>query len=267
MEDADRLTEPAANALLKAIEEPGLRTVWLLCAPALQDVIPTLRSRCRHIQLHTPRLDDIVNSLIHQNQAAPLLADFAARASFGHVGRARLLATSEAARENRRIVLALSFHLESIATTFRAAQKVIDLANIEASVIFEAQNELELSKLQEAYGKGATGRGMATGGIKAVRELEKEQKARASRMILDSVDGNLLLIATFFRDVMLTQFGSKESIINVDIREQIENYARKTTLHSTIDKIGAIFDARIALANQSSPLLICEALMCQLAKK
>ena len=51
MEDADRLTESAANALLKAIEEPGNRTVWLLCAPTLHDVLPTIRSRCRHLQL------------------------------------------------------------------------------------------------------------------------------------------------------------------------------------------------------------------------
>ncbi len=56
MEDADRLTESAANALLKAIEEPGTRTVWLLCAPTLHDVLPTIRSRCRHLQLRTPSI-------------------------------------------------------------------------------------------------------------------------------------------------------------------------------------------------------------------
>ncbi|KWX11038.1 DNA polymerase III subunit delta', partial [Carbonactinospora thermoautotrophica] len=35
MEDADRLTESAGNVLLKAIEEPAPRTVWMLCSPAL----------------------------------------------------------------------------------------------------------------------------------------------------------------------------------------------------------------------------------------
>ncbi len=45
VEDADRLTEQAGNALLKAIEEPTARTVWLLCAPTVEDVLPTIRSR------------------------------------------------------------------------------------------------------------------------------------------------------------------------------------------------------------------------------
>lgn len=85
-------------------------------------------------------------------------------------------------------------------------------------------------------------------------------------MIVDSVDGNLLLIATFFRDVMRMQIDSGESIINIDIRDQIDHYARKTTLHSTVGKFGAILDARLALINQASPLLTCEALMCQLAR-
>ena len=89
MEDADRLTESAANALLKAIEEPGTRTVWLLCAPTLHDVLPTIRSRCRHLQLHTPSIDAVTQVLIKRDKISPTMADFAARVSQGHIGRAK----------------------------------------------------------------------------------------------------------------------------------------------------------------------------------
>ena len=54
VEDADRLTDQACNALLKAIEEPTERTVWMLCAPTVEDVLPTIRSRCRLVTLATP---------------------------------------------------------------------------------------------------------------------------------------------------------------------------------------------------------------------
>ena len=79
MEDADRLTESAANALLKAIEEPGNRTVWLLCAPTLHDVLPTIRSRCRHLQLVTPSNTDVAQVLQSRDGISPVMADFAAR--------------------------------------------------------------------------------------------------------------------------------------------------------------------------------------------
>ena len=39
IEDSDRMTESAANALLKAIEEPASRSIWLLCAPTSDDVL------------------------------------------------------------------------------------------------------------------------------------------------------------------------------------------------------------------------------------
>jgi DNA polymerase-3 subunit delta' len=128
-----------------------------------------------------------------------------------------------------------------------------------------AANE-QIAKLQEAYGKGATGRGMATGGAKAVKELEKEQKSRATRMVRDSLDGALLDIATFYRDVMMVQSGSSEAIINTDMADAINSYAAKHPKHTTINKMSAIMEARTSLAHNAAPLLTCEALMCRLAK-
>jgi DNA polymerase-3 subunit delta' len=266
MEDADRLTESAANALLKAIEEPGTRTVWLLCAPTLHDLLPTIRSRCRHIQLHTPSDEAVTKVLINRDGITPAMAQFAARVSQGHIGRAKYLATNESVRSNRAALMRLPIQLNSLAAAFKAAQHLVDIATTEANTASEARDEKEVNALQEAYGKGATGRGMATGAAKAVKELEKEQKSRATRMVRDSIDGALLDIATFYRDVMMVQAGNDEAIINTDMRDEIIKYASTHPHHTTIDKMSAIMAARVNLAHNAAPLLTCEALMCRLAK-
>jgi DNA polymerase-3 subunit delta' len=266
MEDADRLTESAANAMLKAIEEPGTRTVWLLCAPTLHDVLPTIRSRCRHIQLHTPSDEAVTQVLINRDGVTPAMARFAARVSQGHIGRAKYLAFNEGARSNRTTIMHLPLQLNSLAAAFKAAQTLVDLATTAANAASEVRDEKEIASLQEAYGKGATGRGMATGAAKAVKELEKEQKSRATRMVRDSIDGALLDIATFYRDVMMVQSGSSDAIINTDMVDAIHAYAAKHPHHSTVSKISAIMEARTNLAHNAAPLLTCEALMCRLAK-
>jgi DNA polymerase III subunit delta' len=265
MEDADRLTESAANALLKAIEEPGTRTVWLLCAPTLHDILPTIRSRCRHIQLRTPTTSAVSAFLQRRDAVSPTMADFAARVSQGHIGRARYIATNEEVRSHRSTIMSLPLQLSTIADAYKAAQTLVDMATAQAKAQAEARDEKEIASLQEAYGKGATGRGMATGGAKAVKELEKEQKSRATRMVRDSIDGALLDIATFFRDVMMVQAGATDSLINTDMKEAITAYAHKTTPHSTVRKVNAIMKARTHLSHNAAPLLTCEALMCQIA--
>jgi len=265
MEDADRLTESAANALLKAIEEPGTRTVWLLCAPTLHDILPTIRSRCRHIQLRTPTTSAVSAFLQRRDQIAPAMADFAARVSQGHIGRARYIATNEQVRSHRSTIMALPLHLSTIADAYKAAQTLVDMATAQAKAQAEARDEKEIASLQEAYGKGATGRGMASGGAKAVKELEKEQKSRTTRMVRDGIDGALLDIATFFRDVMMVQAGATDILINTDMTDTITTYAQKTTPHSTVRKVNAIMKARTHLSHNAAPLLTCEALMCQIA--
>jgi DNA polymerase III subunit delta' len=267
MEDADRLTESAANALLKAIEEPGTRTVWLLCAPTLHDVLPTIRSRCRHLQLRTPSIDAVTQVLIKRDNISPTMADFAARVSQGHIGRAKYLATNEKVRSNRKVIMQLPLQLGSLAEAFKAAQTLVDIATEEANASSERRDEKEIEKLQEAYGKGTTGRGMATGAAKAVKELEKEQKSRATRMVRDSIDGALLDLATFYRDAMMAQAGVTESMINSDMRSEIESYATSFPAHTTAQKMSTILEARNHLAMNAAPLVTCEALMCELARK
>ena len=266
MEDADRLTESAANALLKAIEEPGNRTVWLLCAPTLHDVLPTIRSRCRHLQLVTPSTNDVAEVLISREGISPAMADFAARASQGHIGRARYLASDELIRNRRNTIIKLPMHINDLASAFKAAETLLNLATEEAEVAASARDERESAELAEAWGKGATGRGMATGGSKAIKDLEKEQKSRATRMIRDSIDGALVDIATLYRDVMFIQSQTSGVLINQEFINEISKMAERIPAAKTVAKIDAIMSARVNLSHNAAPLLTLEALMCQLAQ-
>lgn len=262
IEDADRLTDSAANALLKVIEEPGLRTVWLLCAPTLTDVLPTIRSRCRHLALRTPSTRAIANLLIERDAIDPKVADFVARASGGHIGRARYLATDLNAKQNRESILKLPFMLKDVASAFKAAQILVDAAKNEALSDSEKKDEVEITKLKEAW--GATGSRLAAGGSKAIKELEKEQKSRSTRMVRDYLDRALLDLSTLYRDVLLVQSGSSDSLINQDLKEQINKLAVSFGPERTLKKIEAILKTRTNLAQNAAPLLLIEALMCEL---
>jgi DNA polymerase-3 subunit delta' len=262
MEDADRLTESAANALLKVIEEPGLRTIWLLCAPTLTDVLPTIRSRCRHLSLRTPSTKAIAKLLIERDGVESSTADFVARASSGHIGRARRLATDSTARENRSNIMKLPFMIKDVSSAFKAAQFLVDAAKADALVDAEKKDEDEISKLKEAW--GATGSKLVAGGAKVVKELEKEQKSRSTRMVRDYLDRALLDLSTLYRDVLLVQSNSVDSLINQDLISQINQLAQTTKPEQTIRKIEAILKTRRNLAQNAAPLLLIEALMCEL---
>lgn len=262
MEDADRLTESAANALLKVIEEPGLRTIWLLCAPTLTDVLPTIRSRCRHLSLRTPSTKAIAKLLTERDGVESSTADFVARASGGHIGRARRLATDSTARENRSNIMKLPFMIKDVSSAFKAAQFLVDAAKADALVDAEKKDEDEISKLKEAW--GASGSKLVAGGAKVVKELEKEQKSRSTRMVRDYLDRALLDLSTLYRDVLLVQSNSVDSLINQDLISQINQLAQTTKPEQTIRKIEAILKTRRNLAQNAAPLLLIEALMCEL---
>jgi len=262
IEDADRLTDSAANALLKVIEEPGLRTIWLLCAPTLTDVLPTIRSRCRHLSLRTPSTKAITNLLVERDSVEAKTAEFVALASGGHIGRARRLATDANARENRVNILKLPLMIKDVASAFKAAQLLVDTAKIDALTDAEKKNEGEISKLKEAW--GATSSKMASGGSKVVNELEKEQKSRSTRMVRDYLDRALLDLATLYRDILFLQANSTDSLINQDLIEQIKLMATSTNPVKTLGKIESILKTRQNLAQNAAPLLVVEALMCEL---
>jgi DNA polymerase III subunit delta' len=261
IEDADRLTESAANALLKAIEDPNQQTVWLLCAPSTTDVLPTTRSRTRAVLLRTPSISAVANLLTTEG-ISPSLAHFAASASQGHVGRARYLATSAPARSHREEILKSVLSVRDIASAFNAAQQLVDAAKTAAEQEAEARNEKEVQALKNAWGTQTTK--ISSTNTKAIKELEKDQKSRTARMVRDYLDRALLDIATLYRDVMLVQSGQQGDLLNSDLASEIRTLAMATQPTTTVVKLEAILAARVALGHNAAPLLTAESLMLQL---
>jgi DNA polymerase-3 subunit delta' len=197
IEDADRLTESAANALLKVIEEPGARTVWLLCAPTLTDVIPTIRSRCRHLSLRTPSVAAVTKLLIERDGIDPKMAEFAASAAQGHIGRAKYLATNEEARKTREKILDIPSKVKDLASTFLVADELMELANQIALIELDSKNESEYIRLKEIM--TLTNKKMIPGSTKILKETEKNLSLKSKRLIQDS-------LRTFCVDLIATQF-------------------------------------------------------------
>jgi DNA polymerase-3 subunit delta' len=261
MEDADRLTESAANALLKAIEEPSTRTIWLLCAPTITDVLPTIRSRTRNLTLRTPSAK-AVSALLQGEGISTNLADFAAAASQGHIGRARYLARDQAARDIRNDILKLPTTIVDVASAFAAAARLVDAAKSQAESDAEAKNDAEMASFKEAWGQQGTK--VVAGGAKAMKELEKEQKSRQTRMVRDYLDRALLDIATLYRDILLTQSGGSDELINTDLAPVINQMAQASTAEKTLAKLEIIMKTRANLLLNAAPLLVIEAMMVQL---
>ncbi|MGI8578418.1 MAG: DNA polymerase III subunit delta' [Nocardioidaceae bacterium] len=263
IEDADRLTDPAADALLKSIEEPPPRTVWLLCAPTVEDVVPTIRSRCRALVLRTPSAVAVADHLMRRDGVSETVATFAARASQGHIGRARALALDEAARNRRRDVLRIPSQLSDLGSCMTCAANLVDCATEEAQPRIEALNAKELADLELAYGAGTRGV-KATGFAAAQRELGKSQKQRAKRMVRDALDRSLLDLASFYRDLIAVQLRSSAGLVNAELRQEIDTMSRRMTGEGSARRLGAIFATREALGGEVAPILACESLMISL---
>jgi DNA polymerase-3 subunit delta' len=263
VEDADRITERGADALLKSIEEPAPRTVWLLCAPTPDDVVATIRSRCRLVELSTPSTAAIAELLQRRDGVAPDLARFAARVAQGHIGRARALARSEDARRRRQEVLMLPARLTSLGACLDAATTLVDAASAEAAQITSELDAREKAALSEALGfttKGARPRNAQA----ALRELEDQQKARAKRLQRDALDRVLTELTSYYRDVLALQTGASADLINAELAESIATLAHGSAPEATIGKLDAILACRTALETNVAPLLAMEALMLSL---
>ncbi|WP_406400556.1 DNA polymerase III subunit delta' [Streptomyces sp. NBC_00879] len=259
LEDADRLTEGAGNVLLKAVEEPAPRTVWLLCAPSIEDVLPTIRSRCRHLTLRTPPVEAVADVLIRRDGIEPDAAMAAARATQGHIGRARRLATDERARARRATVLKMPLRVEDIGGCLNAAQELIDAAAEDANQVAEEVDVKETEDLKAALGASAGGR-MPRGTAGAMKELEDRQKRRKTRSQRDSLDLALTDLTGFYRDVLALQMGSEVALANLDVRDALDRIARASTPEGTLRRIEAVVACRQALDSNVAPLLAVEAM-------
>jgi DNA polymerase-3 subunit delta' len=259
LEDTDRLTEGAGNVLLKAVEEPAPRTVWLLCAPSIEDVLPTIRSRCRHLTLRTPPAAAVADVLIRRDGIEPDVAAAVARATQGHIGRARRLATDERARARRTAVLKLPLRVEDIGGCLRGAQELIDAAAEDAKQVAEGIDVKETEDLKAALGAQAGGR-MPRGTAGAMKELEDRQKRRKTRTQRDSLDLALTDLTSFYRDVLALQMGSRVELANGDVRDSLDRVARSSAPEGTLRRIEAVVACREALERNVAPLLAVEAM-------
>jgi DNA polymerase-3 subunit delta' len=261
IEDADRLTEPAANALLKAVEEPNARTIWLLCAPTVEDVLPTIRSRTRLVVLATPSTAEVAGFLRSRDQVSEEVALHAARASQGHIGRARALARDEETRERRRTVVKIPAGLTSLRASMIAAATVHDLAKDEADALtgtHDAREKVDLDRMYGVVERGRRPREYAP----ALRDLEKSQKARAKRRHLDVVDRGLMDLVSVYRDALTLQLGAASEIVNEEIRSDVERLARSTVAEDNLRRIDAVFEAREQMLEFNVPaMLALESLM------
>jgi DNA polymerase III subunit delta' len=264
--DADRLTEGAANALLKAVEEPPERTVFLLCAPSdHQDDVPiTIRSRCRVVPLRTPAPAAIAAVLIGRDGIDADTAHWAATVSGGHIGRARHLARNPDARSHRETILGLPLRMRGLGDAFAFAGDLVRTAKDEAVMQSEKRDLAEREELAVAMGAGGTGKGVAAaarGAKAAERELERRQKSRNTRTQRDAIDRALVDLAGFFRDALVLGSGADVALSNPDRGADIRRAATEWTPESVLRRLEAVLACRTALEENVKPEIAVESMM------
>lgn len=267
--DADRLTEPASNALLKAVEEPAEQTVFLLCAPSEHpdDVSATIRSRCRRVVLRSPAPEAIASVLAARDGIDEPTARWAASVSGGHVGRARHLARDPDARSRRERVLALPLGLRGLGDAFTAAAELDRDARAEADGLSDERDSVEREALGVAMGAGGVGKGVAatTRRAKAAeKDLEKRQKVRNTRNRRDVLDLALIDLAGFFRDVLVAGGGARVALTNPDRASDVTRAAREWSPESTLRRLEAVLACREALEQNVKPEIAVESMLVSL---
>ena len=263
VEDADRLTEDAGDALLKSLEEPASRTVWMLCAPTAEDVLVTIRSRCRLLVLRTPPADAVAAMLTERDGVPAEIAAFAARVSQGHIGRARALAHDEANRNRRREILSIPTALVELGACMVAAANLHEVAQESGAAVAAHLDAAEMADLEAVYGSSARD-GRARGYAGAVSTLKKDQAKRKTRVVRDSIDGALIDLLSVYRDVLMVQTGASSGLVNEEARADIDSLARRGVPETTLCRMEAVLRCREAITANAAPLLALEAMMLDL---
>jgi DNA polymerase-3 subunit delta' len=265
------MTEQAANTVLKMLEEPPARTVFLLCAPSLhpEDVPVTIRSRCRVVGLRTPPADAVADVLVRRDGVDPALAAWAAGAAGGHVGRARRLARDEGARLARKAVLDVPLKLVSLTACLDAADDLVSAAKEESDAAVAALDSAETEAVKASLGVGARGPGVAAAsrGAGQLKELEKRQKSRATRLGRDSLDRALVDLAALYRDALVVSASGGEPTVPLahpDRRADAVELARRLGPEGALRRIDAVLEARVALEQNVKPQVAVEALTVKL---
>ncbi len=259
VEDADRMTERTSNVLLKSIEEPPPRTVWLLCAPSRQDVAITIRSRCRSVVLSTPSADAVARLLTERDGVEPGLAREVALAAQSHIGVARRLARDPAARARRDQVLALATDIRGVGDAILAAADLVGVADDDAKAASDQRDGDERAALLATLGADDGGR--LPPALRAqVKQLEDDQKRRGTRLKRDVLDRAILDLMSLYRDVVAVQVGASVELVNEGHRGHIEELAERTSVADTVRCLDALAQTRTRLAGNVAPLLALESM-------
>ena len=257
VEDADRLGESGANALLKAIEEPPEHTARPLCAPSPEDMIATIRSRCRHLGLRIPTATAVADLLVREGIATPEVALEAARAAQSHIGLARALARDPQMRERRRSIITAPASVRSVGEAVMAADRLLETAKAQADAQVSDRNAREKADLLRQLGM-EEGESASKASRTMLRQLEEDQKRRSKRALTDAIDRALIDLLAIYRDVLMVQVGGDGELINTDLSELVHQTAHDSTPHQTLARIDHIETARKRLVANGNPLLVLE---------
>lgn len=260
IEDADRLTEKAADALLKALEEPVERTVWMLCAPSVEDVIITIRSRTRPVRLRTPSVESVATLLERRDGVDAPMALYAARAAQSHVGLARRLARDEHARIRRHDVITLATKIHTVGDAIDAAADLTTIANEESAAASAERDRAERERLMEVLGADPSARTQPPQIRSQLSALEKEQKARATRFSRDMIDRSLIDLLSVYRDALILRTGARTALVNEDSRAVIDRVAHAMTSERLLLAMDAIGTARERIGANCQQQLALEAM-------
>jgi DNA polymerase-3 subunit delta' len=266
IEDADRMAERSSNVLLKALEEPPAGTIWLLCAPSEADLLPTIRSRVRRVSLKVPSVEDVAQLLVQRDGVDPHLARQAAAEAQSHVGMARRLATSLEARGRRRDTLVAALSISSVSSAMFTAERWLDLAKKDADAITAERDSQEKLELRRQVGL-AEAESIPNAYRVEFKNLEEDQKRRSTRSIRDGIDRILVDLLALYRDVLTVQLQTQSSLVNEDLKMQIDELAAEISAAETIKRLEAIETARTRVLSNVKDLVALEALAVQLRRK
>ncbi|WP_285113976.1 DNA polymerase III subunit delta' [Leifsonia sp. fls2-241-R2A-40a] len=260
IEDADRMTERTSNVLLKALEEPPERTVWILCAPSDADLLPTIRSRVRTVRLRIPSVGDVARLIQRRDGVDATTAERAARHAQSHIGMAHRLATHDEARRRREQTLELALGIRSVSDAVLAAATLLEIAGADAKAITEERDAEEREHALRSLG-------IAPGGTippalrGQLRQLEEDQKRRATRSLRDGIDRILVDLLSLYRDVMMLQLGSDSELVNQELRPELDALSAHTTPAATLAAMDAVATARERIDGNVAPALALEAML------
>lgn len=260
IEDADRMSERTSNVLLKALEEPPPRTVWILCAPSEADLIPTIRSRVRSVRLRIPDVAEVAALLQRRDGVDASVATRAAREAQSHIGMAHRLATDADARERRQRTLDTALGITSVSDAVLAAAALLDLAKQDAEAITVERDGLEREAALRSL--GIEPGGTIPAALRAqVRNLEEDQKRRATRSLRDGIDRIMVDLLSVYRDILLLQLRYPGEPINSAILPRLETAAAACAPQDTLATMDAIATARTRIEGNVAPALALEAML------